>query len=112
MIRVRFASGLVVQYNDAHTAYCATDTRPYHELWTTSKEKGGHLVVIAPRESVIEWYSPCRVYSSQHEPEELGRAFLEAITNEQRRGQFGVDTLKRIKTALEAFNRHTFRWKE
>ena len=57
MIRVRFSTGLVLQYNDLDSSY-----REGGRLYLSQKCKPGYYNVIVPEGCVIEHVAPFRVY--------------------------------------------------
>ncbi len=57
MITVRFPNGQAVQYNNGHYVERAATC---HIIRTSER---GALIAIAPREAIIEWTTPCRVYN-------------------------------------------------
>lgn len=60
MMTVRFPNGQAVQYNDA---YYITWGENHSSLYNKAPDKGGSLIARVPRECIIEWESPCRVYN-------------------------------------------------
>jgi hypothetical protein len=59
MITVRFPSGLAIQYNSGW----------YIEAWgernvAIKDTKEGNLIAVVPRDCLIEWVAPCRIYNS------------------------------------------------
>ena len=57
---VRFPNGQAVQYNDAYFIQWGENT---HTLYTKEPSKGGSLIAKVPRECIVEWVRPCRVYN-------------------------------------------------
>ena len=77
MIRVRFDSGLVLQYNEAGWIEAGAG---YADLWT-SRDKVKFIAQV-PNTCVIESTPPCRVYRHDHEgPEDT----LAVIANLKRK---------------------------
>lgn len=86
MIRVRFDTGLVVQYNDLD----AVDVRPGFFYLGKQANPGGYWA-IAPLSCIVEHVVPCRVYRDG----DLGVVRQQAL----------IDDLRATIRRLEARNR-------
>jgi hypothetical protein len=60
MMTVRFPNGQAVQYNDANFISWGND---HSTLYNEEPNQGGQLIARVPRECIIEWEKPCRVYN-------------------------------------------------
>ena len=69
-IRVRFESGLVVQYNSATYVQWGSQAFPVHCLYT---REGGAIVAGVPLSCVVEFVTPCQI-EKPHETENPTRA--------------------------------------
>ena len=85
MIRVRFDSGLVVQYNDA-TFVEAGET--FHRL---KSQEGGAVIARVPLSCIVEFAPPCRTY---REGAEMNGAQIEALVRRNVRLQAANRTLR------------------
>jgi hypothetical protein len=76
MLKVRFSTGLVIQYNSATYAHYAADGKI--ELRTSQQ---GSWVATAPAGSLVEAVEPCRVYM---EPSACNTEHLRMIAAKER----------------------------
>lgn len=60
MMTVRFPNGQAVRYNDACFILWGEN---HSTLYSKDPNKGGSLIARVPRECIIEWVAPCRVYN-------------------------------------------------
>lgn len=100
-VTVRFPNGQALRYNDLYFVVWNSDGTALLK----AKETGGWSVHV-PRECVIEFCRPCSVSNPLLSPAESIDICIANIRD------FPVTKLRDLKTALEKFNRHTFRWKE
>lgn len=70
MIRVRFDTGLVLQYNDANYVEAG---ETFHRI---KKSSTSDTVARVPVSCVVEFYAPCRVY---REGQEMNGAQIEGL---------------------------------
>lgn len=105
MMRVRYPTGLVVQYNTANLLKYQTGV---WELYTKDPEKGGAWIASLSPESgaLVEVVTPCAVERptdcSPARALEIVRAHLHDV-----RGA----SLARLKIELRGFNAKTLRWR-
>jgi hypothetical protein len=107
MVTVRFATGLVLQYNDAHfldrSAAGYTDIRP---------AQGGSLIAQVPTGlCVIEYTKPCRIYTAGQDESTVTEAFLDVLNDERQRTRLSTYSLAKIKHALQTFDARSHRWR-
>jgi hypothetical protein len=86
MMTVRFPNGQAVQYNDAYFIQWGTDA---HNLYNKNHNAGGSLIARVPRECIVEWIKPCRVYNP-----------IASITN---------DELIELKKEIQSMKRKLYR---
>jgi hypothetical protein len=101
VITVRFPNGQAIRYN--HLTWCSRENDGSVLL---KKEQSSGWSVMVPRECIIEFTQPCSVSNPLLSPKESIDLVIDHIR------EMDAAKLRQLKTLLEDFNRHTFRWKE
>lgn len=107
MITIRYPNGQAISYNKAYTLYRETDA---WMLYTTTKDKGGALVVAVQVTAgcVIEWSQPCKVENAALTVKKAAEV-LAKCSDELH--QLPGSVLRDLKIALQRFNARTRTWR-
>lgn len=101
MITVRFPNGQAIRYNNLTWVHWQADGTAL-----LKKDEKSPWYVHVPRECIIEFISPCSVSNPLLSPQES----IDMVVANVR--EMPAGKLRELKTLLEKFNRHTYRWSE
>lgn len=110
MITVRFPTGVAIQYSEANfLRYMSAG----QELYTENPDRGGTWVASIPASAgcIIEVRKPCRVYNTNHEPDQVVDALNRVLADPALRDRLPTDQIAEAKRRLGAFNAKRRTWK-
>ncbi len=106
MITVRFPTGVAVQFNDAN--FAARNAGGFTDLY--DRKDGRWIAQVPTAGCIVEIGKPCRVYNSNHQPEELVDALNRALADPAQRDRLPMDGLAEVKRRLRSLDIKRWRW--